>query len=1056
MLSEVRRRCRRVSRISAIACALLGFASAPALAQQQFGAIQGTITDQTGGVLPGVTVTIRNLATGVTLTATSNATGVYRMPSLDPGRYEVTVELMGFRKMIERAVVVSVGATVGLDFRLQPGELSETIEVVGHSPDIQTEKADISAVVEQKKIADLPLVGRNPLALAALQPGIVGIPSGNDFLVAEQGTGLNANGQRESGNSATVDGINIDGGPWGGSFLLVPNVEAVQEFQVIANNQSAEYGRNSGAAISIITKSGTNELKGSGFNFHRDKSLRAQGIFETRKPDFNRNDFGLSLGGPIRRDRTFFFGSYEGVRELSGQGALYTIETEQLVNWVLANRPNSIAAKLLQQYRPPEYPTSGLRDLGSPAKGANVIGPPDGIPDVGQISLALMNHREGDQYNGRVDQVFGASDRLRASYFLSKISSEFLYVRPEFNHPYPFKNQLLTSNYTRVISSQTLNETSVGWVRQHGEAEDVTPATPTISISNVNAGFGVEFWHPITFTQNNFLFKDTVTMNRGTHSFRSGGELRIGHDGAVLHHWERPNYGFSSILDFVDDEPFSETRAVDPATGQKTVAPGQYNTTEWALFVQDNWKPRADLTLNLGLRYENYGNPKKADGEYNAIILGSGSTRQEQIANAKVAAVDSIYKTDWNNFAPKFGFAWDPRGDARWVIRGGAGISYNRINNTVYSDERLNPPQFAQAATNIFSTTPIVYSLGPNYPTNPALGKGVDANGGIIGARVALRVIDPNIKIPMSYNWFGGLQRELPWRFVLDVNYLGSAGRHFLSGDGPGGEDYNRFAGDLLDNRQNRLNPSFASVGLAESRISTKYNGLTLQVNRRYQRGFAFQTAYTLSKATDMAGFAQEVTQPGREKGPADYDRRHVLKTNIIWEIPFNPSRTALKYVLGGWQVNTITVYQSGPPFNVTCGNAYPACDFNADGYAGERVNLPASGTDLGSPSKDGWLKGVMKASDFTLPARGSLSDTPRNAFRGPSYFSADLSLFKNIPITWFNGRDATLQLRIETFNAFNRLNLNNPSSNINSSTFGRVTSTRGMRVIQLGAKFVF
>ena len=369
-------------------------------------------------------------------------------------------------------------------------------------------------------------------------------------------------------------------------------------------------------------------------------------------------------------------------------------------------------------------------------------------------------------------------------------------------------------------------------------------------------GFGVEFWHPITFTQNNFQFKDTLTMNRGRHSFRAGGELRLGDDGATLHHWERPNYNFQSLLDFIDDEPFGEDRAVDPATGQPTTAYGRYLTTEWALFFQDNWKVRPNLTLNLGLRYDNFGSPKKDALDYNGIILGPGATRQEQVANARVGTIDRIYETDWNNVAPRLGITWDPTSTGTFVVRGGGGISYNRINNTVFSDERLNPPQFAHAFGSVQDGTPIVYSLGPNFAPNTALGRGIDERGGIRGARVGLVVVDPELVIPMYYNWFAGVQYQLPGHFVAEANYSGTAGRHLMNGDGPGGEDYNRFSGDLLDGARNRLNPSFAGVGLNESRIDSNYHGMSFQLQRRYSGGFAFQTAYTYGVTKDYAGSA--------------------------------------------------------------------------------------------------------------------------------------------------------------------------------------------------------
>jgi hypothetical protein len=1074
------RRRRTFTALSGLLMLTIGLTAAlatPAYAQRQLGAIQGTITDQTGGVLPGVTVTATNKSTGEVRTTITNEVGIYRLQSLDPGTYDVLAQLSGFGQGGRAGIVVSIGASVGVNLAMSTGEVTETVQVKGVSPDIQTEKADLSSVVERQRIVDLPIAGRNPLTLATLQPGILGLPGGTDFLAQEQGMGFNASGQRTGANNAMVDGLSINGGPWSGSVLIVPNTEAVQEFQVVANNPSAEFGRNSGAAISLVTRGGTNELRGSGFTFYRNNDMRAKTYFETlnnaQKADFNKHDFGGSVGGPIRRDSSFFFASYEGVREDSGSGQQYTVETEQFRDFVVRTRPNSNAAYLLNKYRPPVYPTENLRDLGSPAPGVRVIGAPDGIPDVGTINYAIVNHREGHQFNGRVDQVFrGGNDKVRGSYYLTRITPEFTYLRPEFDHTYPHRNQFFNLGYTRIISSRTLNELSFGWVRMHGEAGDPTADAPTISIQGGVNGFGVEFWHPIQFTQNNFEIKETLTTQRGRHNLRFGGEARLSIDNSELHHWERPNYDFQTplnttqntgLLDFADDEAFSERRGVDPTTGLPTLAVGEYRGREFAVFAQDTWKVRSNVTLNLGLRYEVFMSPKKVNRSFGGIILGSGATRQEQIRTARAGEIDQLYATDWNNFGPRLGLAWDVTGDSRMVVRAGGGLSYNRINNTVWSDERLNPPFFANASASVQDNVPILYSLGPNYPPNPALGRGLDANGGIVGARIDLRVIDPETTLPYSYNWFAGVQRQLPWQLVAEVNYIGSAGRNMMSLDGPGGEDYNRFAGDLLDGTRNRLNPSFGVVGLGESRIDSNYHGLTLQVNRRFNRGFSFQTAYTFGNAKDYPGVAEEVTDLARDYGNTAFDIRHKLALNAIYQIPYQPTNPWLRHTIGGWQLNTVTIWQSGSPFTVTCGAAYPTCDFNADGNNGDRVNLPSYGTKLPSISDEQWLAGGLNVADFPLPAGGTLGTLPRNAYYGPGYFSSDFSVFKNIALSMFSGRSQTIQLRVEAYNVFNTLNLNNPNTSTNATTFGRVTSIRtpgggltGARLAQVGLKFLF
>ncbi|MGH9160057.1 MAG: TonB-dependent receptor [Vicinamibacteraceae bacterium] len=1060
---QSRWRARSLAALTAV-CGLLAL-PCDAAAQRQLASVQGTVTDQSGAVLPGVTMTVTNQETGEVRATTSNEVGIYRILSLDPGRYDLVAELSGFSKAGRTGVVVSAGSTVGLNLTMETGALTETVDVSAIAPDIQTERAEVSSLVERQKVVDLPIAGRNPMALVALQPGVTGLPTGADIMVGESGLPFNANGQRQSGNNAVVDGLSINGNPWGGTALIMPNVESVQEMQIIANNPSAEYGRNVGAAVSIITRGGTNEFRGSAFEFHRNNDLRAREFFEDEKGDQEKNNFGFSIGGPIRRNSTFFFASYEGVRENSGEGRQYTVETERLRDWVMATRPDSKAAFLLDTYRPPAYPVENLQDLGTPMPGAGVWSDqPDGIMDVGTINQAVIGRHQGDQINGRLDQVLGDGDKLRASYYMTRLDNEQTHLRQDFNHGFPHRNQFFNVGYTRILSPQTLNELSFGFVRMHGEASDPTPQAPTIredAGSGVD-GFGVTFWHPIDFTQNNFELKNTLTSNLGRHSLRMGGELRYASDDSTLHHWERPNYGFEHFLDFVDDEPFSEERAVDPTTGLSTFAQGDYRTTEWALFIQDNWKLRSNVTLNLGLRYENFGNPSKGNAPFTGIILGEGATRQAQMRNARVGTLDQLYDTDWNNFAPRVGVAWDVNGRGSWVVRGGAGISYNRINDTVFSDERLNPPLFAHASVNVQDGVPIVYTLGPDYPENPALGAGLDEFGAIRGARVDLRVIDPETTIPHAYNWFAGIQRQLPWRFALEASYIGSAGRNLMSGDGPGGEDYNRFAGDLLDDVRDRIHPTFGDVGLAESRIDTEYHGLAVGLTRRFNEGFAFQASYTLGKAMDHPGTAEEVTNLERDWGPADHDVRHKLAINTIWEIPYQPTHPALQAVLGGWQLNSITIWQSGSPFNVVCGFAYPECDFNADGNNEDRPNVPSFGTSLPSLSRDEWLAGAFGVDNFPLPSAGTLGALPRNAYYGPGYVASDLSLFKSFRLGRVGSNSPTVQLRLEAYNLLNTVNLDNPEADIDDANFGLVTATRGRpsfpdgRVLQIGAKFMF
>ncbi len=1026
--------------------------------QQQLGAIQGTITDPTEAVLVGATVRVTNQETGEQRTTATNDSGVYRVVSLAPGRYDVSVEMQGFGTAVRRNVLLPVGGSVRLDIQLQPGTLQEIVDVVASVADLQAERAVITAVVEEKKVSDLPLQFRNVFQLAALQPGITGLASGADFLVAEYGHGLNASGLRASAHHATLDGATISGVPWGGTVLIIPNPESVEEFQVVANNPSAEYGRNAGMITSVVTKSGTNELHGSIFWYHRNDNLRARNVFEAVVPEFRRHDFGYSLGGPIRKDKTFFFTTYEGIRQLTGRGALAVVETRAFADLVQRTRPNSIAARLMRDYPPQAYPTEDLRDLGSPVDDPFRIDPPDGIADVGTITGVSRGERNGGQANARMDQtLFGGSGKLRGTYYGMEVSELGGHIRPKFRQPYWHRNQFFNLAYTHIISPRTVNEFSFGYLRMRGDFPDKNPESPTISIGGGVTGFGTLFWIPIDFAQNNFEYKNVLATQLGNHGLKLGVELRRAQDNANLHHWLRPNYSFNSILNFAMDRPFSETRAVDPATGLPTNASAGYRTFEWGAFIQNDWKARRNLTLNLGLRYENFGNPKEVNNRLQGLILGSGANIFERFATARMARVNQLYSTDNNNFGPRLGLAWLPTRSGAWVIRAGGGVSYNRINNTVFSDERLNPPRFGAATTDVRTAgaPPIVYTMGPNYPPNPALARGVDERGGIRGARLDLRVVNSRLRIPYVLHWFFGVQRQLPGAFVAEANYIATAGRKLLTGDAPGGENYNRFAGDLLDGRLDRFNPSFGVIGYADGIVNSAFHGFTFQAIRRYGRGFAFQAALTLGKTLDTPTVAMEVTRRDLDRGLASFDVNRKLSLNAIWEVPFWKETPGWKHILGGWQLNLITQLQSGLPFSVFHGGAYPTGDFNADGTNNDRPHTPTFGNTRTGLKRSDYLVGVLSAADFPRPAAGTLGNLARNTFRGPGYASTDLSVFKNFRAPWYR-ESATVQFRAEFYNLFNRVNLGSPTGNLHSVLFGRSTSAFDGRDIQFALKFMF
>jgi len=518
-----------------------------------------------------------------------------------------------------------------------------------------------------------------------------------------------------------------------------------------------------------------------------------------------------------------------------------------------------------------------------------------------------------------------------------------------------------------------------------------------------------------------------------------------------------PAYSFFSILNFANDEPRQVTRYVDPRTGEPVTAYAELRQTEWAVFVNDDWKVRRNVTVNIGLRYENYGTFVDKDGTLRNLIWGSGSTYAERLASARVDFVNQFYPSDNKNFAPRLGFAWDPTGDARMAVRGGYGIAYDRLMNLPAENYRHNPPLRASVSLGEVYGTAFTYGLGDpskpylGYPVDPALRVGLDSRNGVIGARVGITAVDPNLKMPYAHNWFLGIQRNLGSGIVIDANYLGSAGRRLHNA-----YNVNRYVGDLLDGRLDGFNPSFSTINYITSTSQSIYHGGTVQLRRTFQQGFMVQGAYTFGRAIDDADVAvgttnyQDAANIQADRAVAGYDVAHKVSLVGLWELPFFKERSGIgRRILGGWQFAGYAIMQTGTPLNVTNSAPFPRGDYNADGNVGDRPNAPASSVKQSGWSTDEYLTGIFRVSDFPRPARGQNGNLGRNAFRGPGFAEMSLSLSKKFAVT----AGVSAEFRLDAFNAFNRVNLGDPTMDLNSNTFGRSTSQLAPRTLQIGLR---
>ncbi len=1096
---------KSVATILAAAFALL----VPTIAYAQAGAnLTGSVKDASGGFIPGATVTVRNTATGAVRTTVSADDGLYRVTNLPRGTYGVSAELSGFRAVTQSDVLLTVGETVRLDFTLEVGGVGESITVKSEARLINTEEGRISALVDQRRVSELPLNGRNVFQLMELQPGATGNPGNVVLGGTAGGDSAFVNGQRNRANNFLLDGTDNNDQFTAGRVAVNPNVDIVQEFRVSSNNVSAEFGRNSSAVVNVVTKNGSNSLRGTAYEFLRNDALDAKTVFATRKDPLSFNQFGGTLGGPIRRDKTFFFLGYEGLRLNRGVTLVRTVETPEFRQMVAALFPGSIANFLFQQF-PAPAPTSNLRDIGRPVAGLandsllNTPGiasnpnyvatsatqfrnalqaTPDGIPDVGTVNMSIAEDTTTDQFNVRLDHDLTSSMRLMGRYLQDdRIRDDLQAVpRPGFNQPIEEKGKNLTTALTHVISNRTVNEARFGYVDRSRGLLASNAGVPSIGFDDGTIAFGNFATNPAVFTQKTFHWVDTVSMSRGSHNVKFGGEVRHVRDDSDFA-VRRPGLAFANVLDFAMDEVRSVTiLGVNPATG--LIEPNVRNFRFWetGVFFQDDWKIRSNLTINLGIRHEWFGRPSEANGLLTNIILGPGENIFEQVRTATVGRVEQVVPDDWNNFAPRLGFSWDPFNSGRLAVRGGYGIAYERLFNNSITNIRFNPPDYSFTSASPV-TSPAHAGLTIAYgPTNPdgtrrnepltitgpnnniGTQPGLGLVGNIIGWNPAfgtstqsLRVPDPNTRDAYTHGWFIGAQTQLMGNIVVETNYLGNVGRNY-------GRlvDYNTVRGDLLDGRLDRLNRGFGGINYRAMLARSEYHGLQVQVNKRMTRGFSGQVSYTLGKAMDdgsdvqVGGLPVDARALELEWSAADFDVRHRLAMNWLWEVPFFRNRPGLAgALLGGWQINGVTALQSGFPINVFTSQSFAAGgDYNADGVNNDRPNQPAFGLTPPNTSQQAYRDGLFVASDFPRPGN-LLGDLPRNAYRGPGFASTDLSLFKDfrLPV-----REARIQARVEAFNLFNRVNLQRPNGNMAQGTFGRSTQSFAAREIQLAMKLIF
>lgn len=1160
--------------------------------QSSLGEIRGRVSDSTGAVVSGANVEIKNQTTGETRTVVTNSDGEYTVSKLSVGVYTVTANSQGFAGASVKDVQISVAFITEQNLTLNPQGTAESVTVTSGDVSTQVNSTDqqLSTLINNQKIMDLPLLSRNPSGLVLLAPGTVQTDSGLG--------GFSVNGSRERNNNFLVDGVDnndtdVPGIPGG---IATPNIDATEEFRVITGNFNAEYGRNTGGIVTTATKRGGNEFHGGTYLYYRSDKFGARNFFDTtgETDPLDRKQYGVSIGGPIVKDRLFFFFNYEGDRQKSGTQQFRLVPTALartgILNTPLAtnnpttnrdngsfgvldlrqgafnnNLPNALGVNL------PFSPTTlallnRIFPLPNLPSGSARTSPLPGVFEYYTFGYTARN--DIDSIATRVDYQINDKNTLSGSINWSKGNfSAGAPTFPEFGDEIlsPQTGAVYALNLVSTITPNIVNEFRFGVNRAkadfNGPGDGDVPNSindavdsvlrannvPTLNFGSANAN-GINLITPFT-SVNNFSTQfrrtgtmtigDSLTWVKGGHTWKFGGEMRSIYSNGASNFSRQETVDFTlgtsfafPIVRYVDGGGVTrnvpttgagglindylsflsgivafqaQTQFFDSSGSRVDNDLRRYRTNEYGFFVQDTWRIRPNLTLNLGLRYEYNQVPYEKDGLLSNLIDQdpSGPTPAGGFAFKTVGKNSDnpdigLWDKDLNNFAPRFGFAYSPNfddgflgklfgGPGKSSIRGGYGLFYDRVFTNLFGNSSGNPP-FSTAVFEI----PLNGSGGFLIDDATRLASRTGTNLVQDGDELGLAVIFPNARnnilqkkfvTPNSASWNFGYQRELGNQFLFEVDYVGTKGTNLLrSMDGQltsvarvnaiTGSNNPISASTRTNYLNGTLNQAFGqqSVFLITSIGNSRYDAMQLRVtktlsNKRFGLG-QIQGFYTWSHSIDDAADALVVGTSDRslprdssgfagglklERGDSTFDARHRFVLNFIYELPFRSTNKAVNYLIGDWTLSGIYQAQTGYPFSVFMNGV----DRQGTGLS-SRATF-AGGSNAFATNQTAANARVYTGPDrslfaSTVPLDGNQGNVGRSIFRGPKFANFDFSLIKRIPIT----ERMRFTLRADFFNMFNKVNLGIPVSDVTSANFGLSQTAGAARIIQFAGRFDF
>lgn len=1057
--------------------------SAAAFAQPT-ATIVGRVTDPTGAVVGGAVVTARNGATGIERSTVTTDTGDYEIPLLRiTGSYTLAVSKDGFQTQEQTGIVLQVDQRARFDIVMKVGAVAEKVTIEATAPIVNTETGSIGQVIGNKKIVDLPLNGRNFTQLASLLPNAITSTGGT-----VGATTVTVSGGRASKTEFLLDGVSINEQLFDG-VALRPSVDAIQEFKVQANSFAAEYGRGN-AVLNATIKSGTNQFHGSVYEFLRNDKLDARNFFIPRKAPYRQNQFGFALGGPVIRDRDFFFVNYEGTRIRQGLTLNTIVPSDAFRRGDFSSVTTPVRDPLTgDPFAGNIIPTTRI----NPATAYYLQFIPQQNTPAGTFVYAAPYSNTQNQGNTRWDHVFSANDTLSARYTINHLDAFNPGIYPVAGGTNQRQRvQNLVVSETHVFSPTKLNELRLGYTRMHNanlnqglgtnhtlqsgirgfeETSQNFPAFPQLSISGFSGMPGNAF-QPLVNPTNMYEIINNFSWIRGSHTFKFGGDLR---DYRLTSTNSANSRGSFSFTPNYTGQAFGDFLTGYPTSGNRSFPRNLFGLYEkrYHLYAQDDWKVSRNLTLNIGFRYEMNPTPTAMLGQSAffdfstwrwlvSTYKGQVNTVSQQVArfayprfqNQIDLATDKglpnkLFYNRWNDFAPRVGLAWRPFGDNKTVIRTGGGIFYllTNGNNTVSApiinvpfivDESKQQPAVGGRPTlevrNFFEP----FSQNANFTTPLTF------------------AMNPRVKTPTMYQWNFAVQRELMSDLSLEVAYVGNKGT-YLERSLP----QNLPQIDLRDTRafqSRRPNPAFGTGAYYDNRENSNYNGLEIKMEKRYSKGYSFLIGYSFSKSIDGSsndqGGGDGADNPFNlrsMRGRSNFDVGQRFIASFGVELPFGKGKTFLssmpaagEMILGGWQLQGIVTMQQGFPFT-------PGINSDPHNIAFAYARRPDV---VGDPRVDYCRpERCFDINAFRMPTPGVPGNAGRNIIRGPGINNWDLAIFKNFQFT----ESIQLQFRAEAFNAFNHTQLNNPNNNIELTTQGgRVFSAKSPRIGQFGLKLYF